>query len=243
MGTLNVAYLLGKEASEPSVNSSEKVRALRYRVIKRIMDALGGLFALVLFSPLIAVIALLIRLTSNGPVFFTQERVGQYGRLFKIYKFRTMYVYQMNGEVVHADQVLDHHSELLETYKKNSYKLQDDPRVTSIGKVLRRFSLDEIPQLLNVLKGDMSLVGPRAFQEGELVHQQQVHPETIPWVRMSLMGKPGASGSWQISGRSLINFDKRVKMDAEYVQRRSILYDLWILIKTPFAMIVGKGAF
>jgi len=131
---------------------------------------------------------------------------------------------------------------LYEKYKRNSYKLKEDPRVTKIGRFIRKHSLDEIPQLFNVLKGEMSLIGPRAYYPDELVNQQKKYPETRKLVKKVLSIKPGITGYWQVSGRSEVNFDKRITMDADYVEKRSLWYDIKILIKTPWAMITGKGA-
>ena len=121
-------------------------------------------------------------------------------------------------------------------------KLQDDPRITPIGRIIRKYSLDEFPQLLNVIKGDMSLVGPRPYYPDELVEQQRKYPHTKELVQIVLSAKPGVTGHWQVSGRSEVNFDKRIKMDADYVHRRSLLLDLSILLRTPWAMISGRGA-
>jgi len=151
-------------------------------------------------------------------------------------------MYHIRGELAHAEKYLESNPKLMRAYQKNSYKLKDDPRSTPVGKIIRKFSLDELPQLVNILKGDMSLVGPRAYQEDELTYQQKVYPQTTKFITIILKARPGASGPWQVSGRSFINFDKRVEMDAIYIKRRSILYDLWIIIKTPIAMITAKGA-
>jgi lipopolysaccharide/colanic/teichoic acid biosynthesis glycosyltransferase len=131
---------------------------------------------------------------------------------------------------------------LYEEYKNGSYKLKNDPRITKTGRFLRRFSLDELAQVINILKGEMSLVGPRAYYPDELEQQQKVYPETKKYVRQILKVKPGITGYWQVTGRSEVNFDKRVKMDADYVKRRSVLEDLMIILKTPWAMLSGKGA-
>jgi len=134
---------------------------------------------------------------------------------------------------------------LYEEYKKNSYKLRKDPRITRVGSWLRRFSLDELPQVFNILQGEMSIVGPRAYyarDPDELGEQQKVHPETKKYVTELLNVKPGITGLWQVTGRSEINFDKRVKMDAEYARKRSITQDIMIILKTPFVMLSGKGA-
>ncbi len=127
-------------------------------------------------------------------------------------------------------------------FKKGSYKLKDDPRITKIGKFLRRFSLDELAQIFNVLRGEMSLVGPRAYFPDELENQQKVYPGTKKYVNELLEAKPGITGNWQVSGRSEVNFDKRVKMDADYVRKKSVIQDIIIILKTPWAMLSGKGA-
>lgn len=213
-----------------------------YDLTKRTIDIIGSLAGLVITSPIIVPLIILIKLTSVGPIFFTPSRVGKDGKLFRMLKFRSMRMYIIKGKMVHAEKYLQMNTKLMKAYKKNSFKLINDPRITPVGQILRRLSLDELPQLVNVLKGDMSLVGPRAYQQDELNHQQKVYPKTTKYVKMIMKARPGASGPWQVSGRSFINFDKRVEMDALYVQRRSILYDLYILAKTPIAMITGKGA-
>lgn len=213
-----------------------------YDVIKRFIDIIGSSILILLSSPILIPLILLIKLTSKGPIFFTPQRVGKDGELFKMLKFRSMYMYEIRGKLVHAEKYLQSNPKLMATYQKNSYKLKNDPRITPVGKFIRRFSLDEIPQIFNVLWGDMSLVGPRAYQPDELEHQQKVYPKTIKYVKVILKGRPGASGPWQVSGRSFINFDKRVEMDAKYMEKRSMLYDIWVILKTPIAMLTGKGA-
>src|SRR5260221_205624 len=131
---------------------------------------------------------------------------------------------------------------LLLEYKKGSYKLPNDPRITRIGRFIRKYSLDEVPQFVNILNGDMSLVGPRAYYPDELREQQKNYPNTQDAVKVVLSIKPGLTGSWQVNGRSEINFDKRIAMDEYYVKKRSIFYDLWIIAKTPWAMLSAKGA-
>lgn len=131
---------------------------------------------------------------------------------------------------------------LLTEYKRSSYKLHEDPRITKFGRIIRKYSVDEIPQLFNVLRGEMSIVGPRPYYPDELEEQQKNYPETQVLVDEVLEAKPGVTGEWQVSGRSEINFDKRIKMDAEYARRKSILYDILIILKTPWAAISGKGA-
>ena len=206
--------------------------------IKRLIDLVLSLFLLILFFPSGLVIAVLIRLETSGPVFAdTPERVGKDGKLFKMFKFRSM--------VENAHMMLRHDPKmrsLYEKYKRNSYKLIEDPRVTQLGKFLRKHSLDEVPQLINVLRGEMSLIGPRAYYPDELTNQQKKYPETRNLVKNVLSIKPGITGYWQVSGRSEVNFDKRIAMDADYVNNRSLWYDIKILIRTPLAMITGKGA-
>ncbi len=206
-----------------------------YDILKRLTDIAGSLFGLIILSPVILMVAIAIKLDSAGPVLAeTPMRAGKKGRLFRIYKFRSM--------VQNAQEILEKNPQLLEEYKKNSYKIFNDPRVTRVGKFIRRFSIDEFPQFLNILSGDMSLVGPRAYYPYELEEQQEKYPESRKYVKVILSGKPGLTGLWQVTGRSEINFDKRVKMDALYVKRRSIIYDLWIIIKTIPAVLSGRGA-
>ena len=211
---------------------------MAYSFIKRILDVLSALILLIIFSPVFILTAIAIKLDSDGPIFAdTPMRVGKDGRLFRMYKFRSM--------IQNAYEILSTNPEykkLFEEYKKSGFKLKHDPRVTRVGHFIRKYSFDEIPQFLNVLKGDMSLVGPRAYYGDELNYQQKKYPETKPDVKVVLTVKPGITGLWQVSGRSQINFDKRIKMDAQYAKRRSILYDLTIVLKTPAAMLSAKGA-
>ena len=213
-------------------------KSVYYEFIKRLIDIVFSLFLLILFSPIILLIVLAIVLDSIGPILAdTPERVGKSGRLFKMYKFRSM--------VQNAHEILrenPQYADLFNMYKKGSYKLKDDPRITLVGRFIRKYSLDEIPQLVNILKGEMSLVGPRAYYPDELREQQKSYPETRDLAKVVLSVKPGLTGFWQVSGRSEINFDKRIQMDADYVHKRSILYDLYIILKTPWAMVSGKGA-
>lgn len=209
-----------------------------YELTKRAMDIFFSMILLIIFSPIILIVAVAIKLDSKGPVLAdTPERVGRHGKLFKMYKFRSM--------VENAHDILRNNpkfAKLYDKYKKGSYKLKDDPRITRVGRFIRKHSLDEVPQLINILKGEMSLVGPRAYYPDELRDQQNKYPSTRESVKIVLSIRPGATGCWQVSGRSEINFDKRIEMDASYVRKRSVLYDLTIILKTPWAMISGKGA-
>jgi lipopolysaccharide/colanic/teichoic acid biosynthesis glycosyltransferase len=209
-----------------------------YEVTKRFVDIIGGLAISIVFLPVSVITAIAIVLDSPGPVFAdTPERVGKGGKLFKLYKFRSMVVNAHT--MLRSDPSM---KKLYEEYRHNSYKLKKDPRVTNVGRFIRKHSIDEIPQLLNVLQGDMSLVGPRPYYPDELREQQKKYPHTKDLVKVVLSAKPGVTGYWQVSGRSEVNFDKRIQMDAEYVMRRSLLLDIEIILKSPWAMISGIGA-
>jgi len=158
--------------------------------------------------------------------------------LFYPYKFRTM--------ITNAYFLLKTDPKFKKAYqeqqKGGNYKIKNDPRITRVGKLLRKYSLDEVPQLLNVLRGEMSLVGPRPYYPEELENQQKRYPNTKRFVQEVLSVKPGITGFWQVNGRSELNFDKRIQMDAEYARKRSLWYDILIIFKTPWAMLSGKGA-
>mgnify|MGYP001599525894 CR=1 FL=1 len=206
-----------------------------YDFTKRLIDIAGSFIGLIILSPILFLVSIAIKLDSTGPIFAdTPMRVGKDGKLFKMHKFRSM--------VENAHDILENNPELLQEYKKNSFKILNDPRVTRVGKIIRRLSIDELPQFINILTGKMSLVGPRAYYPFELEEQQMKYPTSRKFVKIILSGKPGITGVWQVSGRSNINFDKRVEMDAKYVMRRSILYDLYLMVKTLPAVISGKGA-
>lgn len=206
--------------------------------IKRLLDIVISLVLIIVFSPVIIVTAILIRLDSNGPILAdVPERIGQNGKKFKMYKFRSM--------IVNAHYILRRdpkYKKLYEEYKRESYKLVNDPRVTRIGKFIRKHSIDEIPQLFNVLKGEMSIVGPRATYDDELDGQQKRYPHIKNLVDKVLSVKPGITGLWQVTGRSEINFDKKMGLDAQYVDDVSFWLDLSIMIRTPLVMVTGQGA-
>lgn len=209
-----------------------------YYITKRIIDVIGALVLLILFSPIMIIAAIAIKLDSEGPIFAdTPKRVGKNGRLFYTFKFRSM--------IANAHELLRKDPKFKKLYKKyqeSSYKLFDDPRVTQVGKFIRKYSIDEMPQLMNVLKGEMSIVGPRPYYKDELEKQTKIYPKTKELVKQMQTVKPGITGYWQVSGRSEVNFDKRIEMDAYYARKRSIVLDLLILLKTPWVMITGKGA-
>lgn len=204
------------------------------------MDIILSLIGIIFLSPFLILISIAIKLDSSGSILAdTPKRVGFKGKLFRMYKFRSMFVGA--HDILHNDPK---YKDLLEKYKKNSYKLDmdEDPRITKIGKFIRKTSLDELPQLFNILMGEMSIIGPRAYYPFELEEQQIKYPSSRKFVKIILSGKPGLSGVWQVSGRSEINFDKRVEMDAAYVLRKNILYDIYIILKTIPAVLTGRGA-
>lgn len=209
-----------------------------YELTKRVMDISLAVILSLIFLPVYMITAIAIKLDSKGPILAdTPERVGKNGGRFKMYKFRSM--------VENAHEMLRFDPQfvnLYRKYKRGNYKLRHDPRVTRIGRFIRKHSIDEIPQLLNVFKGDMSIVGPRAYYPDEIRDQQEKYPHTKDLVKVVLSVRPGITGAWQVSGRSEVNFDKRIKIDADYVRRKNIFYDMIILVKTPWAMISGKGA-
>jgi lipopolysaccharide/colanic/teichoic acid biosynthesis glycosyltransferase len=209
------------------------------RILKRAIDILGSSLALFVLSPLFLTIALAIKLTSQGPVLFRQKRVGQYGTMFTFVKFRSMYM--ANDETIHKEYVTQFisgkHDAATTTDQNCVFKLKNDPRVTRVGKLLRRSSLDELPQLLNVLQGEMSLVGPRPPVPYEVACYEVWHKRRL------LTVKPGITGLWQVSGRSRVKFDDMVRLDLQYAKAWSVWLDLKILLKTPAAVFSGEGAY
>ena len=185
-----------------------------------------------MFSPLFVAIAVIVKVTSRGPMLFCQKRVGHYGREFNFYKFRTMY--SGNDPKIHQEYV----SKLIAGDLKSDgvFKITDDPRITPIGKFLRRTSLDELPQFFNVLKNDMSLVGPRPPLPYEFARYKTWHKRRV------LEVKPGLTGLWQVEGRSRTTFDEMVRMDIRYGAQQSFWFDVKILLQTPSAMFTGRGA-
>jgi lipopolysaccharide/colanic/teichoic acid biosynthesis glycosyltransferase len=221
----------------PDISRKEDSKKLAFG-IKRVMDIFGSATALVFAAPILAAIAIAIKLTSKGPVLFRQERLGQYGQPFTFLKFRSMYT---NCDAkIHQEYVNQFISgqigETDEDGARPIFKIQKDPRVTSIGRFIRRTSLDELPQFLNVLRGEMSLVGPRPpiayeFRAYDLWHRRRV-----------LEIKPGITGLWQVEGRSRTRFDDMVRLDLKYARGWSIWLDLKILVQTPSAVFSGDGA-
>jgi exopolysaccharide biosynthesis polyprenyl glycosylphosphotransferase len=198
-----------------------------YYFLKRGTDIVVALFLLALLLPIIPVVAVLIKLDSPGPIFFKQKRVGKNGKFFHFYKFRSM--------VSGAENVIGA-LRPLSSVDGPVFKIKDDPRITHVGRFLRRSSLDELPQLINVLKGDMSIVGPRPNLPSEV-------SQYLPWQKRRLDVTPGITCFWQIAGRSHIGFQEWMRLDLEYVRKRSYVTDLKIMFKTVPAVIARKGAY
>ena len=215
-----------------------------YELLKRALDIFVGMAALLFFAPLFVVIAIAIKLSSKGPVLFRQERYGRHHTPFTFYKFRSMYA--DSDQAVHKAYV----SRLIAGRpesgngtgngtaageKTRIFKITGDTRVTPMGRLLRRTSLDELPQLWNVLSGEMSLVGPRPCIKYEL-------EQYADWHTLRLDVKPGMTGLWQVTARNTVGFDEMVKLDLAYVRQRSLWLDIKILLRTPLAVISGSGA-
>lgn len=196
--------------------------------IKRFLDVIISFFCIIAFAPLIALISSIIKFTDGGDVLYITQRVGKWGTTFSFPKFRTM--------VIDADKQKEQLIQFSDDASPKRFKMQKDPRVTTIGRILRKTSLDELPQLWCVLKGDMSLVGPRPPLPEEVKHY------TID-ERRRLDIKPGLTCFWQVSGRSSIPFDEQVKLDIKYIESQSVLLDVKLLLKTIPAVIFGKGAY
>jgi exopolysaccharide biosynthesis polyprenyl glycosylphosphotransferase len=204
----------------------ERWPSRRYAVAKRALDIVVSALLLGMLSPLFALVALLIKVTTHGPVFFAQQRCGRNGRTFRCYKFRTM----VQGAEIMKESLLTRNE-----MTGPVFKIRNDPRITPLGRVLRKTSIDELPQLWNVLRGDMSLVGPRPpLPEEVATYTPREH------IRLSV--PPGLTCLWQVSGRSDLDFDRWIELDIEYIRRRCFWYDLWLLVRTVPAVLTGRGA-
>lgn len=203
---------------------------MSYTLIKRLIDLVVAALLALIFLPVWLVVPILIYLESGSPIIFKHKRVGKDGKDFYLYKFRSM--------VKNADELLHQKdSALLAKFKAGDWKIQNDPRITPLGRVLRSLTIDEFPQLYNVFRGEMSMVGPRAYVRKELDEQTKRYPETRAYRDIILTIKPGITGPWQTSGRNEVPFVQRAKMDSEYAKTQSLFNDLLILLKTPKAMI------
>ena len=202
-----------------------------YKIIKRIIDVLGSIVGIVILIPLVIGIAVAkLILKDKGPIMYTQNRIGKDGKIFKMYKFRSM--------VVGADEILEtylaENEDARKEYKINK-KLKDDPRITKIGKFIRKTSIDEFPQFINVIKGEMSLVGPRPYLQREITDIGDYYPYIVAV-------KPGITGLWQVSGRNDVTFEQRLELDKEYYEKRNSKMDFVILVKTAFKVFDREGA-
>jgi lipopolysaccharide/colanic/teichoic acid biosynthesis glycosyltransferase len=206
--------------------ADETARFKRYEFFKRMMDVGLCLVALPVVLPIIALCGLALWIEDPGPIFFLQQRTGRGGRRFRMYKLRTM--------LKNAEELKEQYRHLNELTWPD-FKISDDPRITRVGRILRKTSLDELPQLLNVLKGEMSLVGPRPTSFDASTYSL--------WHTERLEVTPGITGLWQVSGRSDLEFDDRLRLDIEYIRRRSLWYDLVLIFRTIGAVIFGKGAY
>lgn len=224
---LNNAIIEEPSAAREAAGVPAVTESSFYLLLKRAIDLAVALLLLVLFLPVIPVVALLIKLDSPGPILYRQKRIGKGGREFNFYKFRSM--------VVGAEKVVGA-LRPLSGVDGPVFKLKEDPRVTGVGRFLRRSSLDELPQLINVLKGEMSIVGPRPNLPSEVSHY-------LPWQRRRLEVTPGITCLWQIAGRSHIGFQEWMRLDLEYIRTRSLATDLQIMAKTIPAVIARKGAY
>lgn len=218
-----------------------ETETMTYVSWKRAFDLIASFFLILLAFPILILVGLAVKIESpKGPIFAdAPKRIGKNKKEFFLYKFRSM----IPGahEMIRKPEF----GNLFQEYKKNNYKLEEDFRVTKVGKFIRKFSLDELPQLINVLKGDMSLVGPRPYFAYEL-NEFLIYSPTLKAkkeVELISMIKPGITGLWQVSGRSNVSFEQRVRIDADYARNISFWLDLKILLKTPFVALFGKGAF
>lgn len=208
--------------------NKDKIRSrFIYHSMKRLFDIVAATCGIVILSPLMIIIAILIKSEDHGPIFYKQVRVGKNGKLFKIYKFRSMFV--------NADKMLDKLKEQNDV-EGPMFKMKDDPRVTKIGRFIRKHSLDELPQFFNVLKGDMSLVGPRPPLPLEVVEYSE-------YDKQRLYVTPGCTGLWQATERNEVGFSEMVQLDIQYIQRASFIFDLWIIWKTLEIMINPNSSY
>ena len=208
------------------INEKAKEENIFYNIIKRLIDIVASACGLIVLSPILLIVSILIKIESKGPVIFAQERVGKDLKTFKMYKFRSM--------VNDAEEL----KEKLMKYNQMSgpmFKMDNDPRVTKIGKFIRKTSIDELPQLINVIKGDMSLVGPRPSLPKEV-------KEFEPWMKKRFQVKPGLTCYWQVSGRNNIDFEEWMKLDIKYIEDKSILLDIKLIVKTAFLLFGDKNA-
>lgn len=223
-----MSNLANNDLNSPGeVKTIDVEKGIFYNTSKRALDIVGALAGLIILGIILFIMALLIKLEDpKGPIFFSQKRVGKHGKEFTMYKFRSM--------VTDAEARLD---ELLKYNEVDGamFKMKDDPRITRVGRFIRKTSIDELPQLFNVLRGDMSLVGPRPPLPREVKEYTNYHMQR-------LLVTPGCTGVWQTSARNSVGFEEMVELDLEYINNRSLLFDLKLIVKTVFVMLVSKNA-
>lgn len=208
------------------ITEEAKNKHVFYNVIKRLIDIIASACGIIVLSPILLIVSILIKVESKGPIIFAQERVGKDLKTFKMYKFRSM--------VNDAEEL----KEKLMQYNQMSgpmFKMDNDPRVTKMGKIIRKTSIDELPQLINVIKGDMSLVGPRPSLPKEV-------EEFEPWMKKRFEVKPGLTCYWQVSGRNNIDFEDWMKLDIKYIEDKNLLLDIKLIVKTAFLLFGDKNA-
>ena len=213
-----------------------------YEISKRLLDIVGSVFALVIFAPILILFAILVKLEDGGPVFVevaSCTRLGKNRKSFYMYKFRSM--------IPHAHERMLNDPEFKKFFAvwkaQGKLKVDEDPRITKIGRIIRKYDLDELPQFINVLIGNMSIVGPRACFQDEIDRYVKEFPEAEKYFDGNFSIKPGITGPWQISGRNSITVVDRFRMNAEYAKRKNVFYDIYIIFKTPIAMISRVGAY
>ena len=217
---------LEENAFEALENLEEFKKGQVYFFIKRSIDIFGSVLGIILLSPLLIIICIMIKLESKGPIFFNQERVGQDGKLFKMYKFRSM--------VSNAEDLLEdimHKNEMTAPM----FKMKDDPRITKVGKFIRKTSIDELPQLVNIIKGEMSIVGPRPNLPQEVAQFNECY-------KLKLIARPGLTCFWQVAGRNAIDFDDWMKLDMKYVKERNTWVDIKLIFKTVKVLFGDENA-
>lgn len=235
MNTINVHNITNEFVSEGSLRKAERYKmkevysnkSKAYKSVKRFCDCLLSVLALIILSPIFLMTALAIKIEDGGPVFFIQSRAGKDLKPFKMYKFRSMYVNADNK----LKEMMEHNEQT-----GHAFKIKNDPRITKVGKIIRKLSIDELPQLINIIKGDMSIVGPRPL----LCFQME---ECDEYDRQRLLVQPGLTCYWQISGRANIKWDKWVELDLDYIENMSLWTDFVMILKTVPAVFSGDGAF
>lgn len=215
-----------EKESESSINIVKDTK-IAYNMTKRIVDFILSFIGLIVLSPAFLFLSIIIKIDSKGPVFFAHKRIGKNGNAIKIYKFRTMHK--------DAEAMIENFTEeQMKEYKEN-YKLKEDPRITRVGKILRKTSLDELPQILNILKGELSIIGPRPVVESEL---EKYGPNKSKFLSV----KPGLTGYWQANGRSSTTYEERMDMELYYIENRSLWLDIKLFFKTIISVIKREGA-